>query len=87
MAELNAAELHLPGLGSSDAHVLETVGSAWTTFDGATATAFREALAAGNVEPVGSHWSTGHNVAVYGRQLVAKARKLGHTLRPTGEWR
>jgi predicted metal-dependent phosphoesterase TrpH len=87
LADLNAAELHLPGLGSSDAHVLETVGSAWTLFDGTTAIAFREALAAGAVEPVGSHWSTGHNVAVYGRQLVAKARKLGHTLRPTGEWR
>jgi predicted metal-dependent phosphoesterase TrpH len=87
LADLNAAELHLPGLGSSDAHVLETVGSAWTSFDGTTANAFREALAAGAVEPVGSHWSTGHNVAVYGRQLVAKARKLGHTLRPSGEWR
>jgi predicted metal-dependent phosphoesterase TrpH len=87
LAELNAAELHLPGLGSSDAHVLETVGSAWTWFDGTTATAFRAALGAGTVEPVGSHWTAGHNVAVYGRQLVAKARKLGHTLRPTGEWR
>jgi predicted metal-dependent phosphoesterase TrpH len=87
LAELNAAELHLPGLGSSDAHILETVGCAWTSFDGTTAGEFRAALAAGAVEPVGSHWSTGHNVAVYGRQLVAKARKLGHTLRPTGEWR
>jgi predicted metal-dependent phosphoesterase TrpH len=87
LAELNAAELHLPGLGSSDAHILETVGCAWTWFDGTSAADFREALAAGAVAPVGSHWSAGHNVAVYGRQLVAKARKLGHTLRPTGEWR
>jgi predicted metal-dependent phosphoesterase TrpH len=87
LAELNAAELHLPGLGNSDAHVLETVGCAWTAFPGSTADEFRSALVAGSVEPVGSHWSTGHNVAVYGRQLVAKARKLGHTLRPSGEWR
>lgn len=87
LAELNAAELHLPGLGSSDAHILGTVGSAWTWFAGTTATEFREALASGAVEPAGSHWSTGHNVAVYGRQLVAKGRKLRHTLRPTGEWR
>ena len=35
----------------------------------------------------GSHWSTGHNVEVYRRQLVAKVRQLRHTLRPTGEWR
>jgi predicted metal-dependent phosphoesterase TrpH len=87
LADLNAVELHLPGLGSSDAHVLETVASAWTWFDGRTAADFRAALAAGSVEAAGSHWSTGHNVAVYGRQLVAKARKVRHTLRPTGEWR
>jgi predicted metal-dependent phosphoesterase TrpH len=87
LAELNAAELRLPGLGSSDAHVLETVASAWTWFDGRSADDFRTSLGTGSVEAAGSHWSTGHNVAVYGRQLVAKARKLGHTLRPTGEWR
>jgi len=87
LAELNAERLHLPGLGNSDAHVLETVGSAWTTFEGSTGEAFRAAVAEGAVEAVGRHWSTGHNVAVYGRQLVAKARKLGHTLRPSGEWR
>lgn len=87
LAQLNARELKLPGLGSSDAHVLETVASGWTWFSGSTAAEFRAALAAGDVEPGGEHWSTGHNVAVYGRQLVAKARKLGHTLRPSGEWR
>ena len=87
LEELNANELRLPGLGCSDAHVLETVASAWTWFPGSTAAAFREALASGAVEPAGAHWSTGHNVAVYGRQLVAKAQKLRHTLRPSGEWR
>jgi len=87
LARLNTRELHLPGLGSSDAHVLETVASAWTWYPGSTAAQFRAALAVGEVEPGGEHWSTGHNVAVYGRQLVAKARKLGHTLRPSGEWR
>jgi hypothetical protein len=87
LARLNAERLHLPGMGNSDAHVLETVASAWTWFPGSSAEDFRRALAAGRVEPGGSHWSTGHNVAVYGRQLMAKARKLGHTLRPSGEWR
>ena len=43
--------------------------------------------AAGRVEAVGGHWSTGHNIGVFGRQMVARARKLGHTLRPSGEWR
>ncbi|HEV7200698.1 MAG TPA: PHP-associated domain-containing protein [Candidatus Limnocylindria bacterium] len=87
LARLNAERLHLPGMGNSDAHVLETVASAWTWFPGSSADDFRAALDAGLVEPGGSHWSTGHNVAVYGRQLMAKARKLGHTLRPSGEWR
>jgi predicted metal-dependent phosphoesterase TrpH len=87
LAELNDTELHLPGLGSSDAHVLETIASAWTWYQGRSAEDFRASLAAGTVEAAGSHWSTSHNVAVYGRQLVAKGRKLRHTLRPSGEWR
>lgn len=87
LARLNAEQLHLPGIASSDAHVLETVGSAWTAFTGGTADEFRGALAVGAVEAVGEHWTTGHNVAVLGRQLVAKSRKLRHTLRPSGEWR
>ncbi len=87
LSELNDRELRLPGLGCSDAHVLETVASAWTWFPGATAAQFRTALATGDVEPAGRHWSTGHNVAVYGRQLMAKGQKLRHTLRPSGEWR
>ncbi len=87
LARLNAERLHLPGMGNSDAHVLETVASAWTSFPGSTGAEFRAAVTAGRVEPGGSHWSTGHNVAVYGRQLMAKAQKLRHTLRPSGEWR
>ena len=59
LADLNARELQLPGLGNSDAHVLETVASAWTWFPGRTAAEFRAALAAGDVEPAGAHWSTG----------------------------
>ena len=83
----NAERLRLPGLGSSDAHVLEGVATAWTWFAGTTAADFRAALRANEVEAAGGYWSVGHNMAVYGRQLVAKARHLRHTLRPTGEWR
>ncbi len=84
---LNATTLHLPATGSSDAHVLEGIGSAWTWFAGTTEVEFRAALDAGQTEPAGDHWSVWHNVDVYRRQLVAKARHLRHTLRPTGEWR
>src|SRR5204862_501032 len=34
---LNAELLHLPGIGSSDAHVVEGIGTAWTWFPGASA--------------------------------------------------
>lgn len=84
---LNQHRLHLPGVGNSDAHVLEHVGTAWTWFAGRTAEDYRRAVLDHAVEADGEHWSHWHNVTVYGRQLVAKARHLRHTLRPTGEWR
>ena len=87
-ARLNATLLRLPAVGNSDAHVLEAVGTAWTWFDGVTATDYRASLAAGTTEPAGDYWTNWHNLTVYGRQLVAKGRHLRHTLRPTGEeWR
>ncbi len=85
--QLNDTLLHLPGVGNSDSHVLEHVGSAWTWFRGLSAADYRAALLAHEVAADGEHWSHWHNVTVYGRQLVAKARHLRHTLRPTGEWR
>jgi predicted metal-dependent phosphoesterase TrpH len=84
---LNADHLLLPAVGNSDAHVLEGVGTAWTWFPGATAAEYRAAVAAGTTRPDGAYWSSGHNVDVYRRQLIAKGRHLRHTLRPSGEWR
>ena len=84
---LNAERLRLPAVGNSDAHVLESVGSAWTWFLGATAAEYRAAVAAGTTRPDGAYWSPRHNVDVYRRQLIAKGRHLRHTLRPSGEWR
>lgn len=84
---LNASVLGLPAIGSSDAHILEGIGTAWTWFLGTGADDFRTALAAGEVEPAGTHWSAWHNVDVYRRQLVAKARHLRHALARDGEWR
>lgn len=84
---LNERRLHLPGVGNSDAHVPEHIGTAWTWFRGWTAEDYRTALRDRAVEADGEHWSHRHNVQVYVRQLAAKARHLRHTLRPTGEWR
>jgi predicted metal-dependent phosphoesterase TrpH len=84
---LNAELLGLPEVGFSDAHIAESVGTGWTWFPGTSADAFRSALASGRTEPAGMHWSAWHNVSVYRRQVVAKARHLAHTLRPSGEWR
>jgi len=84
---LNRQVLHLAAVGNSDAHVLEHVGSGWTWFAGSSAADYRQAIADSSTEPAGEHWSSWHNLSVYGRQLVAKARHLRHTLRPTGEWR
>jgi predicted metal-dependent phosphoesterase TrpH len=84
---LNQRTLHLPAVGNSDAHIAEHVGTGWTWFPGSSAADYRRALLDHATEPAGEHWSNWHNVAVYGRQLAAKARHLRHTLRPTGEWR
>jgi predicted metal-dependent phosphoesterase TrpH len=84
---LNAELLRLPGIGASDAHVLEGIGSAWTWFPGLSAQDFREALGNAQLEPAGAHWSAWHNVDVYRRQLVAKARHLRHALARSEEWR
>jgi predicted metal-dependent phosphoesterase TrpH len=86
--ELNAAELELPGVGNSDAHVLEGIGTGFTTFTGHGAADYRSAIVAGEVTAEGSHWSSSHNVDVYRRQLAAKLRHLWHTVKPGQEdWR
>jgi predicted metal-dependent phosphoesterase TrpH len=84
---LNSTVLRLPAIGNSDAHVVEGIGSAWTWFPGTTAQDYRAAIANATTQPDGDFWSNSHNLDVYRRQLIAKARKLRHTLRPTGEWR
>ncbi len=80
-------ELALPGVGNSDAHVVDGIGTAWTWFPGRSAEDYLSALLEGRTEGDGEFWSNAHNVAVYRRQLAAKLQHLRHTLRPTGEWR
>jgi predicted metal-dependent phosphoesterase TrpH len=86
-SRLNEELLELAAVGNSDAHVLEGIGSGWTWFGGVSADAYRAAIVARTTEPGGSYWSHWHNFSIYGRQLIAKARHVRHTLRPTGEWR
>jgi predicted metal-dependent phosphoesterase TrpH len=86
-ARLNAEVLQLAEVGNSDAHVLEGVGWAWTGSPGRWPYDSGRALAAGPTRADGSFWSNRHNLDVYRRQLIAKARHLLHTLRPSGEWR
>lgn len=84
---VNEELLELAPVGNSDAHVVEGIGSGWTWFPGVTAADYRAAVAAKTTEPDGAYWTHWHNVTVYGRQLIAKARHVRHALRPTGEWR
>jgi predicted metal-dependent phosphoesterase TrpH len=85
---LNERLLRLPAVGNSDAHVLEGIGSGFTTFPGHTAAAYREAILAGEVSAAGVPWSSAHNADVYRRQLGAKLRHLWHTTARRGEdWR
>ena len=84
---LNANTLALPGVGNSDAHVLWAIGTAWTWFEGISAADYRASLVSGSVTAAGKDWPRSRNAGVYARQLVAKSRHLGHTLRPRGEWR
>ena len=84
---LNDEVLGLAAVGNSDAHVLEGIGTAWTWFPGSSAEDYRTAIAERTTRPDGRYWSHLHNVDVYRRQLRAKLRHLGHTLRPSGEWR
>jgi predicted metal-dependent phosphoesterase TrpH len=86
--ELNATELGLPGVGNSDGHVLEGIGTGYTSFAGHSAADYHASVLAGEVTAEGSHWSSTHNVDVYRRQLHAKLRHLWHTVTPgTRDWR
>lgn len=85
---LNAAELGLPAVGNSDGHVLQGIGTGFTTFAGHTASDYRAALLAGDVTAEGAHWTSSHNLHVYRRQLQAKLRHLWHTVKPGhDDWR
>jgi predicted metal-dependent phosphoesterase TrpH len=52
MRELNARRFHLAAVGSSDAHYLPVIASAYTRFPGATGDDLRTAILGGTTQPV-----------------------------------
>ncbi|MBI2322921.1 MAG: PHP domain-containing protein [Chloroflexi bacterium] len=68
-ADLNATLLHLPALGGSDAHSRTLVGTAVTRFAGRTADELRRAIAAGETQHVGRHWTVAEHLHGLPRQL------------------
>jgi predicted metal-dependent phosphoesterase TrpH len=74
-----ADEHGLAHLGGSDAHALDAIGSAYTTFPGHDAAALREAIAARLTHDHGSFHGTGAQLGTFGRQL----RKYGRDAQAT----
>jgi predicted metal-dependent phosphoesterase TrpH len=72
-----ARELGLAEIGNSDAHAVEAVGSAWTTFPGRTTEDLRAAIAARTTRHHGSFHGSGGQLGTFSRQL----RKYGRDAR------
>jgi hypothetical protein len=69
-----AAEHRLPHIGSSDAHALEAIGTAWTGFPGRTAGDLRRAILAGDTTHHGTFHGSVGQLGVFGRQLRKRGR-------------
>jgi predicted metal-dependent phosphoesterase TrpH len=76
-----AKELDLVGVGASDAHVVESVGRAWTSFPGTTAADLKAAILAGSAR-VGGGEDHGllESPAIFGRQMLRTLVGLGQNL-------
>jgi len=61
-AWLNETLLHVAETGSSDAHHVKLVGTAWTEFDGTDGAALRRAIADRTTRPEGRHWTLGEHL-------------------------
>ena len=67
------AELGLPAVGNSDAHIASAIGQGWTSYPGRSADDLRAAILDGSTQWHGTFHATGAQVGVFGRQL----RKYG----------
>ena len=64
----------LAHVGSSDAHALAAIGSAWTSFPGRTAADLWAAIAARTTEHHGAFHGTGAQLGTFGQQLSKRGR-------------
>jgi hypothetical protein len=74
-----AEEHGLAMVGNSDAHILEAIGTGYSTFPGRTAEELRVAIRAGTTHHHGSFHATGAQLEAFSRQL----RKYGRDARAT----
>jgi predicted metal-dependent phosphoesterase TrpH len=86
--ELNR-RLGLAETGGSDAHHLNLIGTARTTFPGRTALDFRAAIAARTTRAEGAFWSFGDHMHGFAEQqwrsmILAPGQKIARALRRTG---
>ncbi len=76
-----ADELGTAATGGSDAHLLEAIGTAYTTFPGRTAEDLRHAIEERRTGWHGEFWTFGFQVQMYGRQLRKYSRDIRDDLR------
>ena len=69
-------EHDLAGTGSSDAHALEAIGRAWTTFPGRTAEDLRRAVLERRTHWHGEFHPTGSQLSIFSRQLRKRGRDV-----------
>ena len=86
-----AEEHGLARVGSSDAHALEAIGSAWTAFPGRSGDDLRRAIASGRTMHHGEFHGSVGQLGVFGRQLRKRGRdaraELAGRLRRDGSGR
>jgi predicted metal-dependent phosphoesterase TrpH len=85
--ELNR-RLGLAELGGSDAHHLELIGTAWTSFPGRSAADFQAAITARATRAGGRFWTLGDHMHGFAEQqwrsmVLAPIQKLARALRRT----
>ena len=82
---LNDAQYHLPEIGTSDAHFVQAIGSAYTRFSGTTALNLRAAFTSGELAGHADHFPSLRTVGLR-RALSVAIAGLGATPRRLG-WR
>ena len=76
-----AAELGIPGIGASDAHVVEAIGRVWSSFPGRRAADLRAAILEGTIElGGGTDHALMESPSIFGLQMLRNLIGLGQDL-------